>query len=213
MISVMLVDDHDLVRTGVKRLLEDQGGFTIIAEATNGEEALRLAREMDPDVVLMDINMPGIGGMEATPKLLRHNPALKIIIVSMHTDELFPQRVLKAGAMGYLTKGSRIEEIVHAIHEVLENRHYVAPEIAQRMAVSQVSASPFEGLSSRELQVMLMMMEGKKIAEISEALSLSPKTVSTYRHRVHDKVGVKTDVELARLAMFHGLIENAPFNT
>ncbi len=213
MINVMLVDDHDLVRTGVKRLLEDQGGFTIIAEATTGEEALTLARKMNPQVVLMDINMPGIGGLEATPKLLRHNPDLKIIIVSMHTDELFPQRVLKAGAMGYLTKGSRIDEIVHAIHEVLANRHYITPEIAQRMALSTVGESPFESLSSRELQVMLLMMEGKKIAEISEALSLSPKTVSTYRHRVHDKVGVKTDVELARLALFHGLIENAPFKT
>jgi len=213
MINVMLVDDHDLVRTGVKRLLEDQGGFTIVAEATNGEEALSLARKTDPQVVLMDINMPGISGLEATPKLLRHNPDLKIIIVSMHTDELFPQRVLKAGAMGYLTKGSRIEEIVHAIAEVLANRHYITPEIAQRMALSQAGESPFESLSSRELQVLLLMMEGKKIADISETLNLSPKTVSTYRHRIHDKVGVKTDVELARLAMFHGLIENAPFKT
>ena len=216
MINVMLVDDHDLVRTGVKRLLEDNGGFTIVAEATSGEEALQLLCETDPQVVLMDINMPGIGGLEATPKLLRQKPDLKIIVVSMHTDELFPQRVLKAGAMGYLTKGSRIDEIVHAIHEVLANRHYITPEIAQRLALSQVEESgesPFDSLSARELQVMLLMLEGRKINEISEQLCLSPKTVSTYRHRLHDKVGVKSDVELARLALFHGLIENVPFKT
>ncbi len=213
MINVMLVDDHDLVRTGVKRLLEDTGKFTIVAEATSGEEALEQLRKTDPRVVLMDINMPGIGGLEATPKLLRQKPDLKIIIVSMHTDELFPQRVLKAGAMGYLTKGSRIDEIVHAIDQVLANRHYITPEIAQRMALSKVDdedESPFDNLSARELQVLLLMMEGKKVTEISDELCLSPKTVSTYRHRLHDKVGVKTDVELARLALFHGLIDNAP---
>jgi len=118
--------------------------------------------------------------------------------------------------MGYLTKGSRIDEIVHAIHEVLANRHYITPEIAQLLAMSQVDdsgESPFESLSARELQVMLLMLEGRKINEISEQLCLSPKTVSTYRHRLHDKVGVKSDVELARLALFHGLIENVPFKT
>lgn len=120
MITVMLVDDHDLVRTGVKRLLEDNGGFRVVAEATSGEEALQLLRQANPRIVLMDINMPGIGGLEATHKMLQQKADLKII-VSMHTDELFPQRVLKAGAMGYLTKGSRIGEIVHAIHEVLAN--------------------------------------------------------------------------------------------
>ncbi|HEB85849.1 MAG TPA: two-component system response regulator UvrY [Gammaproteobacteria bacterium] len=216
MINVMLVDDHDLVRTGVKRLLEDNGGFRIVAEATSGEQALELIRETHPQVVLMDINMPGIGGLEATSKLLRQKADLKIIIISMHTDELFPQRVLKAGAMGYLTKGSHIDEIVHAIHEVLANRHYITPEIAQQLALAQVEKSglsPFDGLSARELQVMLMMMEGKKINDISEALCLSPKTVSTYRHRLYEKVGVKSDVELARLALFHGLIENVPFKT
>jgi len=213
MIKVMLVDDHDLVRTGVKRLLEDAGQFEIVAEATTGEEAMALLRKTDPDVVLMDINMPGIGGLEATPKLLRIKEDLKIIIISMHTDELFPQRVIKAGAMGYLTKGSRIDEIVHAIHEVQANRHYITPEIAQRLALSQVDEtadSPFDALSARELQVLLLMLEGNKVSEISEQLCLSPKTVSTYRGRLHDKLGVKSDVELARLALFHGLIENAP---
>ncbi|VAX11314.1 BarA-associated response regulator UvrY (= GacA = SirA) [hydrothermal vent metagenome] len=214
MTNIMLVDDHDLVRTGVKRLLEDHGEFTIVAEAKNGEEAIDQLRKTDPQVVLMDINMPGIGGLEATPKLLRQKADLKIIIISMHTDELYPQRLLKAGAMGYLTKGSRIDEIVHAIHEVLANRHYITPEIAQRLALSQVDdggESPFESLSSRELQVLLLMMDGKKVVEISDELCLSPKTVSTYRHRLHDKVGVKSDIELARMALFYGLIENVPF--
>lgn len=214
MINIMLVDDHDLVRMGVKRLLEDHGDFNIVAEATTGEEALKLVESANPQVVLMDINMPGIGGLEATPKLLRLKKNLKIIIVSMHTDEMYPQRVLKAGAMGYLTKGSRIDEIIHAIYEVLADRHYITPEIAQRLAISQVGdkgESPFTSLSARELQVLLLMLDGKKTTEISEQLCLSPKTVSTYRYRLHDKIGVKSDVELARLAMFHGLIENAPF--
>ena len=210
MTTIMLVDDHDLVRTGVKRLLEDSGGLRVVAEATNGEDAMRLVRETNPDVVLMDINMPGLNGMEATPRLLRQKPDLKIIIVSMHTEELYPQRVLKAGAMGYLTKGARIEEIVHAIHEVLAGRRYITPEIAQRLALSQMeqkTESPFDELSARELQVVMMMLEGSSVADISRSLNLSPKTVSTYRHRIRGKLGAKTDVELTRLAMLHGLTE------
>lgn len=211
MIKIMLVDDHDLVRTGLKRLINDVEGFRVVTEAASGEEALQEAKINDIDIVLMDINMPGIGGLEATKKLLHIKPALKIIGVTMHDDEIFPQRLLKAGAVGYLTKGSDINEMIHAMREVVANRRYICPDIAQQIALTQTTdfqISPFETLSERELQVMIMLMDGQKVNLISDKLSLSPKTVSTYRHRLYVKLGVQNDMELARLAMQHGFIDN-----
>jgi DNA-binding NarL/FixJ family response regulator len=207
----MLVDDHDLVRTGIRRLLDDVSGIEVVCEATTGEEALGQIAGYGPDVVLMDINMPGIGGLEATRKLLHLRPELKIIVVTMHDDDLFPQRLLKAGAMGYLTKGAKVEEIVQAIRDVMANRRYISPLIAQQLALSRFDdedGSPFENLSERELQVLLMMMDGQSITAISDKLCLSPKTVSTYRTRLYAKLGVQNDIELARLALLHGVVES-----
>ena len=207
----MLVDDHDLVRTGIKRLLEDHPNIEIVGEAVSGEEALQQVSVYDPDVVLMDINMPGIGGLEATRKLLQRKPKLKIIVVTMHDDDLFPQRFLKAGALGYVTKGAKVEEILQAIRAVMANKRYLSPAIAQQIALGQVGeevTSPFDNLSERELQVLLMMMDGQSIGAISETLCLSPKTVSTYRTRLYAKLGVQNDIELARLALLHGVVEN-----
>jgi two-component system invasion response regulator UvrY len=211
MIKVMLVDDHDLVRTGIKRLLEDHPNIEIVGEAVSGEEALEQVSVYDPDVVLMDINMPGIGGLEATRKLLQRKPQLKIIVVTMHDDDLFPQRLLKAGALGYITKGAKVEEMLQAIRAVMANKRYLSPAIAQQIALGQVGeevTSPFDNLSERELQVLLMMMDGQSIGAISETLCLSPKTVSTYRTRLYAKLGVQNDIELARLALLHGVVEN-----
>lgn len=207
----MLVDDHDLVRTGLKRLINDVDGFRVVTEAASGEEALQKAKINDIDIVLMDINMPGIGGLEATKKLLHNKPELKIIGVTMHDDEIFPQRLLKAGAVGYLTKGSDIDEMIHAMREVIAGRRYICPDIAQQMALTNTrdfQKSPFESLSERELQVMIMLMDGQKVNVISDKLSLSPKTVSTYRHRLYLKLGVQNDMELARLALQHGFMDN-----
>ncbi|MFO8023569.1 response regulator [Thiohalophilus sp.] len=213
MIKILLVDDHELVRTGVRRLLEDIAEFEILGEATNGEEAIQMTATLNPDVVLMDINMPGIGGLEATRKMLGNKPGLRIIIVTMHQDDMFAQRLLKAGAAGYLTKGARVDEISHAIHETMEGRHYITPEIAQQLALSQFpeheSGSPFDNLSERELQVLMMLMNGHKVSVISDKLCLSPKTVSTYRQRLYTKLDVHSDIELARLAMLHGVIESS----
>jgi len=211
MIKVMLVDDHDLVRTGIKRLLEDHPDINIVGEATSGEQALELVTEKDPDVVLLDINMPGIGGLEATRKLLQRKPKLKIIMVTMHEDDMFAQRLLKAGAMGYLTKGAKVEEILQALQAVMANQRYLCPSIAQQIALSQMAeeeSSPFDSLSERELQVLLMMMDGQSISVISEKLCLSPKTVSTYRTRLYAKLGVQNDIELARLALQFGVVES-----
>ncbi len=207
MIKVMLVDDHELVRTGVRRLLEDKSGLDIVGEACNGEEAITLVMELKPDIVLMDLNMPGIGGLETTKKLKQLAPNVRIIIVTMVEDTLFPQRLLKAGASGYLTKGSRSEEIICAIRDVMANKRYISPELAMKMATAvDDDKSPFDGLSERELQVLMMLMGGQRVTGISNKLCLSPKTVSTYRSRLHDKLGVKTDIELTLLAIEHGII-------
>jgi two-component system invasion response regulator UvrY len=161
----------------------------------------------------MDINMPGMGGMEATKKILQRDANIKVIIVTMNEDEVLAQKLLKIGAAGYLTKGCKISEIVHAIKEVMANRRYLTPEIAQQLALASTKTdkeqSPFQELSERELQVMMMVLDGRKTNEISDSLCLSPKTVSTYRHRLFSKLNIQTDVELTRLAMSHGIIEKS----
>jgi two-component system invasion response regulator UvrY len=209
MIKVLLADDHDLVRTGMRRLLDDVAGFEVIGEATTGEEAVNLCRTLSPHVVLMDINMPGMGGLEATKKILQHNANIKVIVVTMSEDDVMAQTLLKAGAAGYLTKGCLINEIVHAMKEVIAQRRYITPQIATQLALAGTrpdkSQSPFHDLSERELQVMLMTLDGRKTNEISDSLCLSPKTISTYRHRLFTKLGIQTDIELARLAIKHGL--------
>jgi two-component system invasion response regulator UvrY len=211
-IKVLLVDDHELVRTGIRRLLEDFDDIEIMAEAENGEEAINLVRQNKPDVILMDVNMPGIGGLEATRKLLQIHGDMKIIVVTMHVEEPFPTRLLKAGATGYLTKGCAITEIVEAIRTVHKGKRFIGSDVAQQLALGMLPGndrSPFDALSQRELQVMLMVTQGQKIQEIAEMLCLSPKTVSTYRYRLFDKLNVKSDVELTHLAMRHGMIDDS----
>lgn len=207
----MLVDDHDLVRTGVRRLLEDNPDLEIVGEACSGEEAISLVKDFNPDVVLLDLNMPGIGGLETTKKLKHLTPNVRIIIVTMVDDTMFPQRLLKAGASGYLTKGAKTDEIMRAIRDVMVNKRYISPELALKMATAgEEDKSPFDELSERELQVLMMLMEGQRATEISTKLYISPKTVSTYRSRLHEKLGVKTDIELTRLAIEHGIISGNP---
>ena len=209
MINVLLVDDHDLVRTGIKRILDDVSGVKVIAEARTGEEAIRLGRQLKPDVVLMDVKMPGIGGFEATRKLLRINPDIKVLIVTTCNNDVYPARLLQVGAAGYLTKGSSMNEMIQAIRAVHAGQRYISPEIASRLAFRHVSddtESPFDSLSERELQVMLMITNGTKVQDIAEKLCLSPKTVNSYRYRIFEKLDVKNDVELTLLAIRHGLI-------
>lgn len=211
MIQLLLVDDHDLVRSGMRRLLEEEADFQVVGEAGSGEEALNMVREHMPDVVLMDINMPGVGGLEATRRLLTLNPKIKVIAVSMYTEEPYPSRLLEAGAAGYLSKDCAAAEVVSAVRQVAAGKSYVAPSIASKLAVSLITGtkgSPFDSLSQREMQVVLMVIQGQSTKLISDSLCLSPKTVSTYRYRVFEKLDVNNDVELTRLAMRYGLLEN-----
>lgn len=211
MIKVLLVDDHELVRTGIRRLIEDIKGLEVVGEVATGEGAIEFANNEHVDVVLMDLNMPGIGGLEATRRLIAKDKHLKIIVVTVHDSEPFPQQLFKAGAMGYLTKGCNIEEIVHAIKEVFYGRRYIGVDIAQQMAmnIQPEDENPFDKLSQREMQVMMMSMQGMKGQEISEQLNLSPKTISTYRYRLFEKLNVSNDVELTRLAMQYGFIDDS----
>lgn len=210
MIKIMLVDDHRLVRAGLRRVLAEAADMEVVADASSGEEALELTRSKIPDVVLMDINMPGIGGLETTRRLVQRLPQVKVIVVSMHLEEPYPSRMLAAGAAGYISKDSAADEVIAAIRRVYSGGHYVAADVAGNMAASLVkgkSDSPFDQLSQRETQVMIMVTKGYSTQEISDRLHLSPKTVSTYRYRLFEKLGVSNDVELTRMAMRYGLLD------
>ncbi len=210
-INVLLVDDHDLVRAGIRRILEDVPNIKVIGEASSGEEALKAAKEIKPDVIIMDVKMPGIGGLEATRKILRVDPDVKVLIVSVCDDDLFPARLLQAGAVGYITKGASQSEMVQAIKSVFSGQRYISPQIASHLAlknITETNKSPFDSLSERELQVMLMVVGGAAVQDISEKLFLSPKTINSYRYRIFEKLGVKNDVELTLLAIKHGLLDS-----
>lgn len=208
-IRVMLVDDHDLIRYGLRRLLGDQSGIDVVEEASSGEQALEKIRKTETDVILMDINMPGIGGFEATSRISQIHPESRIIVLTVHSEGPLPRRILEAGAAGYLTKGCPVEEMVEAIQKVHRGQRYIAPSIAQQLALSMLPGenSVIDRLSQRELQVLIMISRGMRTNQISDMLNLSPKTVSTYRKRLHDKLEVSNDVEMMHLAIKHGLLE------
>lgn len=212
-IKVMVVDDHDLVRHGIKSLVDNQEGIEVIAEARSGEEAIEQCRALNGElnVIMMDINMPGMGGMEATHTISKHWPELGIIIVTIHGDGPLPKKLLKGGARGYLTKGNKIEEIAEAIRDVHAGGSYIAKDIAQNLALSMLPGEEnmIDRLSKRELQVMMMIAHGDKNHMISDTLNLSPKTVSTYRKRLHEKLEVHSDVEMVHLAMKHGILDES----
>ena len=211
MIRVLVVDDHDLVRTGITRMLADIDGLQVVGEACTGEEALIKVRELKPDVVLMDVKMPGIGGLEATRKLMRSHPDIKVVAVTVCEEDPFPTRLLQAGAAGYLTKGAALDEMVQAIRLVFAGQRYIDPQIAQQLALKsfqpQNNGSPFDLLSEREIQIALMIANCHKVQNISDKLCLSPKTVNTYRYRIFEKLSITSDVELALLAVRHGMVD------
>ncbi len=209
----MLVDDHRMVRSALRSAIEQTTDIKVVAEAASGEEALDEASGNAPHVVLMDLNMPGIGGLEATRKLVRKMPGTKVIVVSAHMEEPYPSRMLAAGASGYIGKDSRIGDVVEAIRKVHAGGRYVATEVAGNLAARLVpgcSASPFELLSEREMQVMLLILEAESLPTIAARLNLSPKTVSTYHSRILEKLDCPNDVAMTRMAMRYGLLDDCP---
>ena len=210
MINILLVDDHELVRTGICRIIDDVRGMKVIGEAESSEEAVKWCRKNHPDVVLMDINMPGIGGLDAMHKILRINEDIKIIMLTMHTENPFPSKVMQAGASGYISKSAGPDEVLNANRLVNSGQRYLAPEIAQKIALSQLSPSaddPFSVLSERELQIMMMITKGQRVVDISEQLGLSPKTINSYRYRLFEKLGVNGDVGLTHMAIRYGMLD------
>ncbi len=210
MITVFIVDDHELVRVALSRLLSEAKDIKVVGEASSGEEAITLLRNIRPEVLIMDVKMPGIGGLEATRKVLHHSPKIKILVVSSYNEEPFPSRLLQAGALGYITKGSSLDEVLLAIRTIYTGKRYLSPEIAQSLALghfSDAKENPLSELSARELQVLIMITSGLKAQDIALKLNLSPKTVNSYRYRIFDKLKVATDVELTHLAMRHGLLD------
>lgn len=212
MINILLVDDHELVRTGISRILNEVRGIKVVGEAQTGEEAVKFCREHHPHIVLMDMNMPGIGGIEATKKIVRFCPDTKVIFLTIHAEGPLPYKVMQLGTAGYLTKSACPDEMIKAIRLVHSGQRYIAPEIAQHIALSQFSGqddNPFDLLSERELQIMLMITRGEKVQNISEKLSLSSKTVNSYRYRMFEKLKVSGDVELTHLAIKYHMLDTS----
>lgn len=209
MIKVLIVDDHELVRAGFKGLLNDTTDIKVIGECNNGEDAITRAKEQNPDIILMDINMPGLGGMEATRKIVHLLPKTKIIVVSVIDTEPFPTRLLELGAAGYLSKGSTPDELRAAVRKVYAGELYLSPQIAQHVALQHVSGgndSPFASLSRRELQVTQMIIKGMKAPDIAKILHISPKTINSYRYRLFEKLKINSDVELTHKAINYGVL-------
>jgi two-component system, NarL family, invasion response regulator UvrY len=208
-IRVMLVDDHAVVRMGFRLLLEGAPDIKVAAEAESGEEAVRRFPEIKPDVVVMDISMPGIGGIEAIDRILAREPQARILVLSAHEDAMHARRVLKAGAVGYLTKRSAAEELMQAIRQVTQGKTYLEPTIAQQLAVQQLNGqkSPVDMLSEKEFKVFLALAKGTSVADIAEIMSLSPRTVGTHLYNIKQKLGASNSAELALIAMRSGLLE------
>lgn len=209
MISVMLVDDHVLVRKGFRLLLQDQPDISVVAEADSGEEACRLFPDHRPEVTVMDLTMPGIGGIEAMRRILGKHPEARILALSAHEDTIHARRALNAGAAGYLSKRSAPEALVSSIRQVAEGRKVIDPAIAQELALSQLSPqqNPVDVLSDREFEVFLHLARGKSVAAIADMLHLSASTVGTHLYNIKQKLGAANAAELAMIAIRSGLIE------
>ena len=209
MIRVLVVDDHELVRIALRQILADYRDIKIVAEAGDGETAIRLNRELNPDIVLLDVHLPGLSGFEVTSRMKQLKPQLGIVILTIQETAPFPGRLLEAGASAYLTKGCPATELVQAIRIVADGGRHIGASVAQKMALAMLpgsGSSPFDGLSAREMEVMLLLVDGKRMSDIAEIMHLSPKTVATYKYRVFEKLDAHSDVDMARMAMRYGVI-------
>ncbi|CAG0947377.1 Response regulator UvrY [Anaerolineae bacterium] len=210
MINILIADDHVLVREGLKKIIKSESDMTICGEASNASEVFERVSDAGTDIVLLDISMPGSTGLEVLERLKRDHPKLPILILSMHPEDSFAVRAFKAGAAGYITKGSAVEELVQAIRKIVGGGKYVTPTLAEKLA-SELETDhtrlPHEMLSNREFQIMRLIAAGKKISAIAEELALAPSTVNTYRVRILEKMNMRSNAELTRYAVENELIE------
>jgi DNA-binding NarL/FixJ family response regulator len=208
-IRVFLVDDHALVRTGLRMILSVEADIEIVGEAESGEDALPLIRKQRPDVVLCDLHLPGISGLEVTERIVRGRMGCRVVIVSVLEDGPLPKRLLDVGASGYVGKGGDAQELLTAVRDAARGKRYLGSNIAQNMALASLDggASPFDALSPRELEVAMLLVQGIRQDVIAQRLSLSPKTVNTHKSRLFEKVAVEDTIALARLAARYGLMD------
>ncbi|MEK9931801.1 MAG: response regulator [Methylophilaceae bacterium] len=208
-IKVLLVDDHSVVRMGFKMLIEAESDMEVISEAESGEDGIKVFKELKPDLVVMDITMPGIGGLESIERILAYDKNAKILVLSAHEDSVHPKRVLNAGALGYLTKRSAAEELIKAIRSVHSGKKFLEADIAQQMAITQLSGenNPVEVLSDREFEVFMALAKGKSTNEIAETMHLSPRTVGTHLYNIKQKLNANNSAEIALIAIRCGLLE------
>ena len=207
-ISVILADDHAVVRMGFRLLLQDTKDITVAGEAESGEEVLKLLNTLTADIIVMDLSMPGIGGLETISRIVSKNKPPKILILSAHEDAIHPKRSLKAGANGYLSKRGAAEELIKAIRQIHSGNMYIEPSIAQKVAMSQMGGetSPVDVLSEREFDVFMALANGKTVNQIAETLHLSPRTVGTHLYNIKQKLNASNQTELAFIAIKSGLI-------
>jgi len=205
---ILLVDDHAVVRTGFKTLLENQPDLRVVSEAESGEQACRQFVDHAPDVVIMDLSLPGIGGLEAIRRIVSREAGARVLAFSMHEDTVFVEQALQAGARGYIGKSSAPVDLVEAVRQIANGNIYIDAEMAQRIAFQKTKGadSPFQGLSTREFEIFCLLAEGLSVNEISPRLSLSSKTVANYATQIKAKLEVGTTAELARLAIRHGIV-------
>jgi two-component system invasion response regulator UvrY len=212
MINVLLVDDHELIRTGIEVLLNATEDITVVGVAKSGEDAVDAMGALPVDVVLMDVNLSGIGGIEACRRILQDNQAVKIITLSVNNADVIPPQLFKLGVLGFISKKSPVDEMINAIRKVMAGDRYLSEDVAHNLATQGLPGyheSPFSKLSRRESEVVTLILQGKSIKEMSEMLILSDKTVNTYRYRLYDKLNIKNDVQLTRLAIRFGHIDTA----
>jgi two-component system invasion response regulator UvrY len=207
-LRIMLVDDHAVVRMGFRLLLDTTSDLRVVSECGSGEEALKCFAEIDPDVVVLDLSMEGIGGLETLSRLMAKWPAARVLVLSAHEDTSYPRRALAAGALGYLTKRSAADALIDAIRKVAVRRLFLEPALAREIGIERVSKpeSPLEALTAREFEVFVMLAKGKSVAEIAEVLFLSPRTVGTHLYNIKQKLGAGNAAELTLIAIRNGLI-------
>lgn len=210
-IRVFLVDDHALVRAGIRMILGSEVDIEVIGEADSGEQALPLIRKLKPDVVLCDLHLPGVSGLEVTERVVKGDHGTRVIVVSVLEDGPMPKRLLEAGASGYVGKGGDSAELLRAVRDVARGKRYLASGVAQNLALSGIhgSASPFDTLSPREMEIALLLTQGLRQEDIAKRLSLSAKTVNTHKTRMFEKLGVGDGIALARLASQYGVTDPA----